>query len=153
MLSPKIYRDYKAHRPPLPDDLRCEISLLPDFAQAHGIPCLQIADFEADDVLCTLSEQLSSDFFVRIATRDKDLDQIVSSRIQTWDPFTTNSLRGPEQVWRDRGVGPDMVGDLLCLMGDSADNVPGVPGIDLKSAPNYCISMATWNRCWRRPKA
>ena len=129
-----LYPEYKSHRDPMPADLRTQLSDLPRLAAASGIPCIIREHFEADDVIATLATRASAaGMQVRICTSDKDIDQIVDGNIATWDPFK-DRIRGIREVVRERGVQPEQIVDYLCMIGDSADNVPGIRGIGSKGA-------------------
>ncbi len=129
-----LYPEYKANREATPDDLRSQIPFVHRAVRALGIPLLMVEGVEADDVLATLARRLSEDGRdVTIVTGDKDLCQLVGPRIRLLDTMR-DRFTGPGEV-RDRfGVAPDRVVDVLCLAGDAVDNVPGVPGIGVKTA-------------------
>ncbi len=137
----EMYGEYKANRSPPPEDLRPQFPLVRDATRALGIPLLEIKGVEADDVIATLAVQSrAAGMRAFILSSDKDLMQLVDEPgddgacIRLYDGMKRR-LVGPEQV-REKyhGVGPERLGDLLALMGDSVDNVPGVPGIGPKTA-------------------
>jgi DNA polymerase-1 len=130
----ELFPDYKAHRPPTPPELKEQLALLPDLADAFRMPVLRIAGYEADDVLGTLARRGDEHgLSVRLATRDKDLDQVLSERVSTWDPLG-GRLRGPAELLSERGIRPDQVADWLAMVGDSADNITGIRGVGPKGA-------------------
>lgn len=129
-----IFPDYKAHRDPMPNELRTQLPDVDAIADAMGIQRLAVAGFEADDVIATLAREAdAAGLDARICTRDKDIDQVVTPRISTWDPLK-GTLRGPEQVRAERGVDCEQIVDYLCMIGDTADNVPGIRGVGPKTA-------------------
>ncbi|NKB81315.1 MAG: DNA polymerase I [Nitrospirales bacterium] len=126
--------NYKANRPDPPDDLLPQFSLIREATKAFQVPCLEIAGFEADDIIATYAKQAeSAGFDVTIVSSDKDLMQLVSARVTMWDAVKNRRIRS-EQVKEKFGVGPEQVVDVQALAGDSTDNVPGVPGIGVKTA-------------------
>lgn len=125
---------YKAQRPPMPDDLRRQMPQFIPLAEATGIPVLCLPDIEGDDTLAGFHTWgHHHDIPVRLATNDKDLEQVVDGNCQLWDPFS-DTVRGPNEVLSRRGVRPQQIGDWLCLCGDTADNILGAPGIGPKRA-------------------
>lgn len=113
----------------MPEDLRLQINLLPELARHFAIPCLCLPTVEADDTIGSLAWQASQEGWnVRMITCDKDLDQLLSSSISTWDPLRRR-LRGPQELWQERAILPEQVIDWLCMVGDTADNIPGIRGI------------------------
>ncbi len=132
-----IFEQYKAHRPPMPDDLRAQIEPMLDLVGALGFPILRVAGVEADDVIGTLAQQAAADGNdVVISTGDKDLAQLVNDRITLVNTMT-NSTLNPEGVVTKFGVRPDQIVDYLALVGDSADNIPGVPKCGPKTAAKW----------------
>lgn len=124
-----LYPAYKAQRPPTPPELKTQLPLLPQVAGAFGIPVVQVAGVEGDDAiaaLATLAAQYQCR--ARMCTGDKDLDQVLGPLVSTWDPGP-NRHRGPGELWHERGLLPEQVVDYLCLVGDSADNLPGAKGV------------------------
>ena len=129
-----IYPDYKANRPPPPDDLIPQFPLIRDAVRALALPSIEKAGFEADDLIATYARAAAADGHeVTIVSSDKDLMQLVDARNTLMDPMK-GVMIGPEQVAERFGVGPDKVVDVQALAGDSSDNVPGVPGIGVKTA-------------------
>ncbi|MFV2093399.1 MAG: 5'-3' exonuclease H3TH domain-containing protein, partial [Hyphomicrobiales bacterium] len=130
----RIYAPYKANRPPLPEDLVPQFALIRDAVRAFGVPCVELADFEADDLIATYARQAREQGFkVTIVSSDKDLMQLVDGRTEMLDTMK-NKVIHADQVREKFGVGPEKVIDVQALAGDSSDNVPGVPGIGVKTA-------------------
>jgi len=129
-----IYPEYKAHRPPPPDELVPQFDLIREATRAYNLPCIEMAGFEADDIIATYVRRAKeSGHQVIIVSSDKDLMQLVGDGVQMMDPMK-NIMIGPDQVREKFGVGPEKVVDVQALAGDSSDNVPGVPGIGVKTA-------------------
>ncbi|MCB2384062.1 DNA polymerase I [Shewanella sp. SR1] len=129
-----MYSEYKAQRPPMPDDLRSQIEPLHRIIRALGLPLISISGVEADDVIGTIARQASlENRAVLISTGDKDMTQLVDENVTLINTMT-DTIMGPEEVAIKFGVGPDRIIDLLALMGDKADNIPGLPGVGEKTA-------------------
>jgi DNA polymerase-1 len=127
--------DYKAHRPPMPADLRPQLDGIVDYLAAAGIASYRADGVEADDYIATLARQAAAGWNVVIASSDKDFMQLVSARIGLLNPNDkTGMIWGREQVLAKTGVEPEQVADWLALMGDAVDNIPGVPGVGPKTA-------------------
>ncbi|UXN35179.1 DNA polymerase I [Avibacterium paragallinarum] len=130
----ELFEQYKSHRPPMPDDLRKQIQPLHAIIKALGIPLLSIEGVEADDVIGTLAMQASqAGKKVLISTGDKDMAQLVDDNIMLINTMN-NSLLDREGVIEKYGIPPELIIDYLALMGDSADNIPGVAGVGEKTA-------------------
>ena len=130
----EMFEQYKSHRPPMPDDLRKQIQPLHDMIRALGIPLLVVEGVEADDVIGTLALQASRlGKKVLISTGDKDMAQLVDDNIMLINTMN-NSLLDCEGVIEKYGIPPELIIDYLALMGDSADNIPGVAGVGEKTA-------------------
>lgn len=130
----KVFERYKAQRPPMPEDLKVQIPYIFEIVDALGIPSLQLEGYEADDIIGTAVEALSqTPSHCIIVTMDKDMLQLVNNRVWVYDP-KNDILRDATGVVKRLGVKPKQVVDLLALMGDKVDNVPGVPGIGEKTA-------------------
>ncbi len=130
----ELFEHYKSHRPPMPDDLRSQIEPLHAMVKAMGLPLMAISGVEADDVIGTLAleaEKLGRP--VLISTGDKDMAQLVTPNVTLINTMT-NTILGPEEVINKYGVPPELIIDFLALMGDSSDNIPGVPGVGEKTA-------------------
>lgn len=133
----EIYKDYKANREAMADDMRSQMNYIHEVVGHLGIKQLSKEGLEADDVLAWLARKAAADGFeVRLVTKDKDLMQVVGDGISMLSPEVGGKLipMGPEEVREKMGVEPRKIRDLLALMGDSSDNIPGVPGIGPKTA-------------------
>ncbi|WP_318386737.1 DNA polymerase I [Enterobacter sp.] len=130
----ELFEHYKSHRPPMPDDLRAQIEPLHAMVKAMGLPLMAVSGVEADDVIGTLAREAEKmGRPVLISTGDKDMAQLVTSGITLINTMT-NTILGPEEVVNKYGVPPELIIDFLALMGDSSDNIPGVPGVGEKTA-------------------
>ncbi|ORM82747.1 DNA polymerase I [Pantoea deleyi] len=130
----ELFEHYKSHRPPMPDDLRAQIEPLHEMVRAMGLPLLAVSGVEADDVIGTLAlEAEKKGHSVLISTGDKDMAQLVTPGITLINTMT-NTILGPEEVENKYGVPPALIIDFLAMMGDSSDNIPGVPGVGEKTA-------------------
>ncbi|RJX68830.1 DNA polymerase I [Vibrio sinensis] len=129
-----LYPEYKANRPPMPDDLRCQIEPLHNVIRAMGLPLISISGVEADDVIGTLAHQASQlGMPVLISTGDKDMAQLVDENVTLINTMT-NVVMDREGVIEKFGIPPELIIDYLALMGDKVDNIPGVPGVGDKTA-------------------
>ncbi|MBI1206671.1 MAG: DNA polymerase I [Azospirillum sp.] len=129
-----IYPDYKANRDDPPPELRPQFAIIREATEAFNLPAIELEGFEADDLIATytrLAREAGRD--VTIVSSDKDLMQLVGDGVRMLDPLK-NRLIGPAEVFEKFGVAPDKVVDVQALAGDSTDNVPGVPGIGVKTA-------------------
>ena len=130
----EIYSDYKANRPPMPDDLRLQIEPIHQIIQAMGMPMLVIEGVEADDVIGTLALQATAaQQPVVISTGDKDIAQMVNEHI-VMENTMTNTVLDRAGVIEKFGIPPELIIDYLALLGDKSDNIPGVPGVGEKTA-------------------
>lgn len=130
----EMFEQYKSHRPPMPEDLRQQIQPLHQMIEALGLPLLIVEGVEADDVIGTLAKQASAaGREVLISTGDKDMAQLVDDKIMLINTMT-NTLLDREGVIEKYSVPPELIIDLLALMGDSSDNIPGVPSVGNKTA-------------------
>ncbi len=133
----EMFEEYKANRPPMPDDLRAQIEPLLDSIDAMGLPLLRVSGVEADDVIGTLaSRAASAGLPVLVSTGDKDMAQLVDDRITLVNTMTGSRL-DPAGVAEKFGVRPDQIIDYLALVGDSSDNIPGVPKVGPKTAAKW----------------
>jgi DNA polymerase-1 len=131
------FPDYKANRPPMPDDLRAQIEPLMQIVQALGVPLLRVPEVEADDVIGTLAKQAeAAGIDVVVSTGDKDLAQLVTDKVTLVNTMT-NSRLDPAGVVAKFGVRPDQIVDFLALMGDKVDNIPGVEKCGEKTAAKW----------------
>jgi len=130
----EIYDQYKANRDEPPPELVPQFALVRDAARAFGLPAVEVEGFEADDLIATYVDRARElDRDVIIVSSDKDLMQLVAPGVVMWDPMKAREI-GPAEVEERFGVPPELVQDCLALAGDSSDNVPGVPGIGVKTA-------------------
>lgn len=130
----KIYPDYKAHRPEAPLELIPQFALIREACEVLAVPCMDAAGFEADDLIASYAEAAKQKGYnVVIVSSDKDLMQLVDDKVSLLDPIKNKKI-GPAEVLEKFGVEPDRVIEVQALMGDSSDNVPGVPGIGPKTA-------------------
>ena len=136
-------KEYKAHRDPTPDALSMQFPDVQRLLEATGCPSIARDGFEADDILATYAKQASAaGFEVRMLTRDKDVDQVLSSQVRTWDPGKA-ILRGPPELFAEKGIRPDQVVDYLSMIGDTADNVAGITGVGPKTAAKLLAQYDT----------
>ena len=138
-----LYADYKANRDEPPEDLRPQFAVIRDATRAFGLPCKEEEGFEADDIIATYARQASErGAEVVIVSSDKDLTQLVTDKVVMFDPMK-NKVIDTDGVVEKFGVGPEKMIDLQALMGDSTDNVPGVPGIGPKTAAQLLEEYGT----------
>ena len=129
-----LYDKYKANRPPPPEDLVPQFPMIRDATRAFSLPCIEEDGVEADDIIASYAcAALKAGWQVTVVSSDKDLMQLIQPGLDLYDTMKNERL-GPEAVIAKFGVGPDRLGEVLALMGDSVDNVPGVPGIGPKTA-------------------
>jgi DNA polymerase I len=129
-----IYPAYKANRPELPEDLRPQFAFTREATRAFNVSCIEVDGFEADDIIATLANRArAAGGTVTIISSDKDLMQLVGDGVDMLDPMKNKRI-GPDEVFEKFGVAPDRVVDVQALAGDSVDNVPGAPGIGIKTA-------------------
>ncbi|MGE4431338.1 MAG: DNA polymerase I [Sphingobium sp.] len=129
-----LYDQYKANRPPAPEDLVPQFPLIREATRAFSLPCIEEEGYEADDIIASYTHAaLAQGWKVTIVSSDKDLAQLIQPGVDMLDTMK-NERRADEYVMQKFGVTPDRLGDVLALMGDSVDNVPGVPGIGPKTA-------------------
>lgn len=130
----ELYGEYKANRPPMPDDLACQIPYIKDVVAAHNIACLEQQGLEADDLIASAALKYAQEGHpVIIVSGDKDLLQLVSDSVSMWDPMKDVVL-DPAAVQKKYNLPPERLLDYFALMGDSSDNVPGVRGVGPKTA-------------------
>mgnify|MGYP006073450739 CR=1 FL=1 len=139
----EMYAEYKAHRPPMPDDMRPQIEPIHQIIKAMGLPLLMVSGVEADDVIGTLAAQATAQGIdTLISTGDKDMAQLVSPHVGLVNTMT-NTYLDEEGVLAKFGVRPDQIIDYLAIVGDTADNIPGVPGAGPKTAVKWLTTYGT----------
>tara|TARA_B110000879_G_scaffold74583_1_gene104094 strand:+ start:1780 stop:4476 length:2697 start_codon:yes stop_codon:yes gene_type:complete len=139
----EMYAEYKAHRPPMPDDMRPQIEPIHQIIRAMGLPLLMVSGVEADDVIGTLAAQATAQGIdTLISTGDKDMAQLVSPHVGLVNTMT-NTYLNEEGVVAKFGVRPDQIIDYLAIVGDTADNIPGVPGAGPKTAVKWLATYDT----------
>ena len=130
----EIYSDYKANRTEAPEDLAPQFEYIRKAVKAFNLPSIELINYEADDLIATYAKQIvDAGGKVTVISSDKDLMQLVSKDIRLYDPMK-NKVLGEKEVFEKFGVKPDQVIDVQSLAGDSSDNIPGVPGIGIKTA-------------------
>jgi len=140
----KKFEEYKIHRKPMPDDLVSQMPVIKELVRSYNIPIYEIEGYEADDVLATLAKRAEErDIETYIVTGDKDALQLVDSHIKVLSTHKEGLIYDPAKVKEIYGVKPGQITDLLSLMGDSSDNVPGVKGIGEKSAVELISEFGT----------
>ncbi len=148
------YPEYKAHRPPMPDDLRSQLTPIEDLAQAIGLPVIEKPGMEADDVMATLARRgAEAGYDVVLVTGDKDMLQVVSERVLVLAPQGKGDdmkAMTPDAVREKWGVGPEHIRDILALMGDSSDNIPGVKGVGEKTAVELMKQFGSLDALYER---
>jgi len=148
-----IYAEYKAQRPPMPDDLRTQIQPVHDIIRAMGFPLLIIDGVEADDVIGTLAQQATEKGIdVVISTGDKDMAQLVNQHVTLVNTMT-ETVMDIEGVKQKFGLPPELIIDFLALMGDKVDNIPGVPGVGEKTALALLQSLGGINEIYNNLEA
>ncbi|VAX24844.1 DNA polymerase I [hydrothermal vent metagenome] len=130
----KMYDQYKANRPQMPDDLAAQLPLIDRLIDGYNIAILRVPGWEADDLIGSISRKAADKGFdVVIVSSDKDLMQLVGPQVSMFDSMKDRDI-GPDEVMEKFGVAPEKVTDILGLMGDTSDNIPGVPGVGEKTA-------------------
>ncbi|MFC1704223.1 DNA polymerase I [Candidatus Omnitrophota bacterium] len=131
----KRFAEYKIHRPPMPDGLSSQIPRIKEVLSAYDIATLELAGYEADDLLATLAKKAAKDNMeVFIVSSDKDILQAVNAHIKLYSPYKEDAVYDSSAVKHRFGVEPEKIPDVMALMGDAADNIPGVKGIGEKTA-------------------
>ena len=141
----ELYPDYKANRSPTPEDFPQQVDRCLEILEAMRIPVFGEAGVEADDVIATIVRRLQKkhpDLSIRVVSRDKDLAQLITDHVELLDIYKDEAVR-PEALFGTEGVKPGHVRDILALMGDTTDNVPGVPGIGPKTAAKLILQYGS----------
>jgi DNA polymerase-1 len=141
----ELYEEYKANREEAPDDFGPQVDRCVELLETMGIPVLGEPAVEADDVIASLVRRLTrehDDLEIRIVSRDKDLSQLIGDRVELYDPHKSGAVL-PSEIFKTEGVRPDQVRDILALMGDTSDNIPGVPGIGPKTAAKLIMEYGS----------
>ncbi|HUI93789.1 MAG TPA: DNA polymerase I [Chitinivibrionales bacterium] len=150
----KLYKEYKANREEMPDDMKSQIPLIRKLVEAFNITALAQPGLEADDIIAHMTRRARSEGFeVFLVTKDKDLMQLVGPgvRMLAFESAGGIAVVGPDQVKEKLGVLPEQVRDLLALMGDSSDNIPGVPGVGPKTAQKILEKAGTVEKLLKDP--
>ena len=135
----EIYREYKANRSEAPDDLVPQFEYIRKSVEAFNLPSIELLNYEADDLIATYSKKITDiGAKVTVISSDKDLMQLVSNKIRLFDPMKSKVI-GEKEVFEKFGVKPQQVIDVQSLAGDSSDNIPGVPGIGVKTASELIV--------------
>jgi len=146
----EIYKDYKANRSEAPDDLVPQFEYIRKAVKAFNLPSIEQLNYEADDLIATYAKQIvNAGAKVTIISSDKDLMQLVSNKIRLFDPMKSKVI-GEKEVIEKFGVKPEQVIDVQSLAGDSSDNIPGVPGIGIKTAAELIKKYKTLDNLLKR---
>jgi len=133
----EIFSEYKANRPPAPEELKAQFRYCREFCRAMGIPEFGSNRFEADDIIGTLATRLRKEGFdITIVSADKDLTQLVLGERDAWWDFARGNVLNHKGIEKQFGVTPEKIADMLALAGDKVDNIPGIPGVGYKMASN-----------------
>jgi DNA polymerase-1 len=139
----ELYDQYKAHRDPMPEDLRSQIPMIRQLLEALEIPILDLDGYEADDILATISRSVDeAEGFCWLVTSDKDCRQLLGERVQMLN-LRKHAFYGPAELEKDWGIRPDQVVDFQAMVGDKADNVPGIATIGPKTATQLLTEFGT----------
>jgi DNA polymerase-1 len=139
----EIYSEYKANRPPMPDDLKVQIKPIKDITLGFNLRIIQKNGFEADDLIGTISQKAQeAGFRVVMVTGDKDFIQLVTDKAVIWDPMKDKTI-DVQSIQEEYKIQPHVFRDILGLAGDTADNIPGVPGIGIKTAVSLMQKFGT----------
>ena len=146
----EIYEDYKANRSEAPEDLAPQFEYIRKSVEAFNLPSVEMLNYEADDLIATYTNQiLKKGAKVTIVSADKDLMQLLKPGVRLYDPMKSKVL-GNKEVKEKFGVEPDKVIDVQALAGDTSDNVPGVPGIGVKTAAELINKYKTLNKLFEK---
>ncbi len=141
----EVFEEYKATRPPPPEDIPFQVDTVKEICSLLGIPGFELEGYEADDLLATFAVRLQKHGEVYIVTSDKDLMQLVTDTVFVYDAYK-NLVYTEKEVTKKFGVPPDRIGDFLALTGDTIDNIPGVPGIGPKRAKAILEQYSTFEQ-------
>lgn len=146
----KMLAEYKAQRPPMPSELRAQLPDIEEYLDSAMIKSVRIEGKEADDILASAAAgAVSAGLETFVATADKDLMQIVGGQVAMIAPGKIENKIGPEEILHKTGVKPSQIVEWLSLVGDSADNIPGVPGIGVKTAAKLLDEWGSLNEMYR----
>lgn len=146
----KMYKEYKANRPPMPEDLSIQVPYIKSITEAFNIPIIEMPGYEADDLIGTLAQKgESTGFHVVMVTGDKDFKQLVTDKIILWDPMKDKRIDA-NVIMKEYDLEPRQMVEVMGLSGDKADNVPGVPGIGQKTALSLIKTFGTMERLYER---
>lgn len=139
----EVYEEYKAHRPGMPDDLQLQVPVIKEVIEAFNIHTVEMAGYEADDLLATIAKRAEKEGVdVFIVTGDKDLCQVITPKIKIYDSMK-EKITEEKDVMERFGVEPSRIPEIMALMGDSSDNIPGVPGVGEKTAVKLMKEFGT----------
>ena len=145
----EIFKEYKANRPPMPEDMAVQIPYIKEVTAAYRLPIIELQGFEADDLIGTFARRAEDNgFSVVMVTGDKDFMQLVTDNIVIWDPMKEKTI-DIQTIRDDFGVEPHQMIDVMGLSGDSADNIPGVPGIGQKTALGLIKAFGDMERLYQ----
>ena len=146
----RLYEDYKAHRPPPPDDLIPQFNLVREATEAFGVPAIELEDWEADDLIAAYAKaENDAGGQATIVSSDKDLMQLIRPGVEMLDPIKQKPI-GPAEVMEKFGVTPDKMIDVQALIGDPVDNVPAFQASGRRARRSSSTSSAIWTACWPR---
>jgi DNA polymerase-1 len=149
----QLFPAYKAQRKPRDPAIGEHVDDLKQLAREIGLPIVELPEHEADDVIASLAAQFAGpEVRIRVVSRDKDFHQIIRRGVSMWDPFDNQRI-GPRQVRERWGVKPAQVLEVQCLAGDTADNIPGAPGIGPVRATKLVQEHGTARRVWKRRRS
>jgi DNA polymerase-1 len=134
----EMFPEYKGHRPPMPEELRGQIQLIEELIASFSVPLISIPGYEADDVIGTITRYAPSSTHCYVITTDRDALQLVAEQVTVIAPNSkANKVFTPELVKHEMGVVPELVPDLKALVGDTSDNIPGIPLVGPKTAVRW----------------
>jgi len=146
----ELYRDYKANRPPMPEDLSIQIPYIKEITHGFNIPVIEMQGFEADDLIGTYGCRAEkAGFSIVMVTGDKDFIQLVTEHAVIWDPMKEKTI-DIQSVRKDFGLEPSQMIDVMALSGDTSDNIPGVPGIGPKTALSLIRTFGSIDRLYEQ---